>query len=120
MFSMAICYSSILLLRTAYLSEPEEAQSSEGKEQSRRSIREVLAKTLAHFQRFRDGWGSLETYPPLALDWLYRVAVAHVFLGSEAGEKEEWSEMDELKVALGFIGQRWKAACEYCFLDHDG
>ncbi|KAE9376499.1 hypothetical protein N431DRAFT_400710 [Stipitochalara longipes BDJ] len=111
--SIAICYSSVLLLRTAYLSEPHEALTEEGKELSQHSIRQVLVKTLGHFQRFRDGWGSRDRFPPLALDWLYRSAVAHIFLAYDAKSSEWDKEIAELKEALEFVGQRWRVATHY-------
>lgn len=86
--------------------------TDDGKQQSKHSIREVLMKTLAHFQRFRDGWGSLERFPPLALDWLYRTSVAHVFIGFDARPSGFDKEIEELKEALEFVGQRWRAASE--------
>lgn len=69
-------------------------------------------KTLGHFQRFRDGWGSLEEFPPLALDWLYRSAVAHVYFADDAKPSEWDKEIYELKEALEFVSQRWRAAGE--------
>lgn len=108
--------SSILLLRTAYLSEPHEALTEDGRKQSQNSIQEVLVKTLGHFEKYRNGWGSLERFPPLALDWLYRTAVAHVFLAHKNNNAEpspKWNkEMEELKEALQTVSQRWRAASE--------
>jgi hypothetical protein len=86
--------------------------TEDGQTQSQRSIREILAKTLGHFQRFGDGWGSLDRFPPLALDWLYRSAVAHVFLTHNANPSEGDRDLDELKNALKFVGQRWQVASE--------
>lgn len=114
--SIATCYSSVLLLRTAYLSEPHhKALTEDGKKQSQHSIQEVLVKTLGHFDRFRNGWGSLDRFPPLALDWLYRTAVAHVFLTSNNAEPtSKWDkEIGELKESLEVVSQRWRAASEY-------
>lgn len=86
--------------------------TEDGKKQSLHSIQQVLMKTLGHFERYRNGWGSLERFPPLALDWLYRTAVAHVFLAYNA-EPSKWDkEIDELKEALEYVGQRWRAASE--------
>lgn len=84
--------------------------TEDGKEQSQRAIREVLTKTLGHFQRFRGGWGSLERLPPFTLDWLYRSAVAHVFLADNAKPSQLGIEIDELKEALEVASQRWRAA----------
>lgn len=86
--------------------------TEDGKAQSGSSIGEVLTKTLTHFQRYRDGWGSIERFPPLALDWLYRSAVAHVFLAHDAEPSEPDEIIDELKEALEVVSQRWRAASE--------
>jgi hypothetical protein len=86
--------------------------TEDGKEQSQHSIRQVLLKTFGHFQRFRDGWGSLDKFPPLALDWLYRSAVARIFLTYDAKPSEWDKEMGELKEALELVSQRWRAASE--------
>jgi hypothetical protein len=86
--------------------------TDDGKKQSQKSIQDVLVKTLGHFERYRNGWGSLDRFPPLALDWLYRTAVAHVFLAYNA-ESSKWDkEIDELKEALEIVSQRWRAASE--------
>jgi hypothetical protein len=86
--------------------------TEKGKKQSQHSIQEVLVKTLGHFERFRNGWGSLDRFPPLALDWLYRTAVAHVFLAHNAEPAKGDKEIGELKEALEFVSQRWRAASE--------
>jgi len=102
-----------------YLSEPHDTLTEDSRTQSEKSIRQVLMKTFGHFQRFRDGWGGLDRFPPLALDWLYRSAMARIFLahdneGSEGDSKtnefEGDEEMSELKEALQFVSQRWQAA----------
>jgi hypothetical protein len=110
--------SAILKLRMVYLSEAPASVSPEGILQAHDSIREVLGKTLEHFQRFRNGWGDLSRYPPHALDWLYRVAVAVVYLAHDSDTLQYDKEIGELKFALDHVSQRWQAAGE-CSLTDD-
>jgi hypothetical protein len=106
--------SSILVLRMAYLSEPPEALDEDGKQQCLHAIREVLSKFLGHLQRYRHGWGSLDEYPPLAIDWLYRSSVAAVFLAHHTHSPTWNKELAELKTALRIVSQRWRSAGEWC------
>jgi hypothetical protein len=95
------------------LSELAENLTEEGKEESYRSIRAISAKTIRTIEAFHAGErGTIENIPPLALDWLYRPAVAHIFLAHDAPSSEWEKEIPQLKEALEGIGQRWKAASE--------
>jgi hypothetical protein len=108
--------SAILLLRITYLSEVPASLSSEGILQAHESIREVLRRTLEHFQRFRNGWGDLSRYPPHALDWLYRIAAAVVHLANEFKTPQYHNDIEELKFALEYVAPRWQAAGECCLV----
>ena len=82
-------------------------------QQSRSSIREVIDRTFHFFKRYRDGWGSLERFPPLAVDWLYRCMIMHKYLDKDADRATWVEEHSELREALEFVGRRWNVACKW-------
>lgn len=85
--------------------------TEDGKEESHRSLRIVSLKAVGIIQSFRDGnRGTLDEFPPIAVDWIYRSAIAHISLGYDTRSTEVNQEILELKGALEQVSHRWRVA----------